>query len=306
MNNNVYNKAKEDFYLCIDKSNYKVIGEYQGACKKILINCNNGHSWEVTPSHFRNGVRCPQCQGRTSEQAEKRFLKAISEEGYKCFDKYSGNKVKVKVECPNGHIYSVRPNDFMTGHRCRSCSISMSKEIINRKKKSYEDLKIIANSRGFEIIGNYINTNTKIYMKCPNGHIHNYNIDHFKSGSGCPICNCNSIGEKTVISMFINNCIEFEFQKTFNNLTGINGGNLRFDFYLPEFNTAIEIQGEHHYEKSQYFSKNTFEHDTYKKEFCIKNNIKLVSIPYCPTKFGKRKALLQLQTEVLSTINSLI
>ena len=61
---------------------------------------------------------------------------------------------------------------------------------------------------------------------------------------------------------------------------------LPFDFYLPEHNTCIEFDGEFHF-KSWSKSKNsirkyedTKRRDKIKTEYCIKNSIRLIRIPY--------------------------
>lgn len=187
-NNKKKERARQEFLECAKDSNYKSVGEYERADKKVHLICPNNHDWEVTPSHFRRGVRCPKCQNRSSSQAKERFLSLVKLEGYKCYDEYKGNKVKVEMECPKGHRYKVRPNDFTTGHRCRSCSISNSPEIMARKEKSKRELELLAKTRGFKILGEYLNLDSKIEMECPKGHVRKYNIGHFKNGFGCPVC----------------------------------------------------------------------------------------------------------------------
>lgn len=56
---------------------------------------------------------------------------------------------------------------------------------------------------------------------------------------------------------------------------------LSLDFYLPEYNVAIECQGRQHFESIDFFGgekglKETIERDKIKKELCEKNNIKLL------------------------------
>lgn len=343
-------KSKNDFLTLIKLHNYKVIGEYLGVSKKINILCPNNHEWEVTPSHFKNGVRCPYCQGLNKSQAKSRFLKMVESDGYKCFSEYLNNKTKVELQCPKGHIYNVRPNDFMTGHRCRSCSISNSEEILSRKAKSNNELKLIADKRGFKILGEYINLNNKIKMSCPNGHIRMYNIGHFKNGFGCaicngtdseyakqhlielsksenyevigeyvntmtkiefkcpeghlyktkpndfkngyrcPVCNNSSYGEDVAFNFLHEKGIVFEVEKTFENLIGLGGGNLRFDIYIPSHKVAIEIQGEQHFEYDEFLTHNVFEHDKIKRRYCTENNIKLFEIEYFSKSLGVNKA----------------
>ena len=356
------NKAKKEFLKCVIDSNYKIIGEYEGADKKVKLICPKYHEWEVTPSHFKKGVRCPKCQNRSSSQAKERFLSLVKSEGYKCFDEYKGNKVKVEMECPKGHRYKVRPNDFNTGHRCRSCSISNSPEIMARKEKSKKELELLAQKRGFKILGEYVNLNTKIEMECPNGHIRMYNIGHFKNGFGCPVCNntdkieaekdlhrllkeegykakseykscmekmtfecpvghiyetrpndfknglrcpkCSrkSYGEEVAVKELIDNNIDFEVEKTFDDLIGEGGGRLRFDIYIPSIRTAIEIQGEQHFGDGYY--KNSFNNDEIKRKYCIKNNINLYEIEYFSSKLGLKNAKEKVKKEINDIIKN--
>jgi len=62
----------------------------------------------------------------------------------------------------------------------------------------------------------------------------------------------------------------------------ININKLPFDFYLPEKNICIEYDGEQHFRNifSDKSFKETKINDNIKDEFCIKNNIFLIRIPY--------------------------
>lgn len=78
---------------------------------------------------------------------------------------------------------------------------------------------------------------------------------------------------------------DFEEEKSFDDLIGVNGGKLRFDFYLPRLNACIEFQGSQHYSNDKHFGgkRGLFEvkeHDIRKKEWCKKNNVELIEIPY--------------------------
>lgn len=60
---------------------------------------------------------------------------------------------------------------------------------------------------------------------------------------------------------------------------------LRFDFYLPNYNTCIEFQGKQHYVPVAYFGGEKYfeirqKRDDIKRNYCIKNNIHLVEIRY--------------------------
>ena len=70
---------------------------------------------------------------------------------------------------------------------------------------------------------------------------------------------------------------------------------LRFDFYLPDFNMCIEYDGEQHFKPTRFGSMTqeqaeqgfvrTQQNDTIKNEYCRKNNIKLIRIPYTDFKY---------------------
>ena len=79
-----------------------------------------------------------------------------------------------------------------------------------------------------------------------------------------------------------------ERQKVFSECRDVNP--LPFDIYLPDFNVLIEYQGEQHYHAISFESSDdkkrydkliyTQRHDEIKKEFCRKNKIPLLCIPY--------------------------
>lgn len=66
--------------------------------------------------------------------------------------------------------------------------------------------------------------------------------------------------------------IKFEREKTFDGLYGLKGNKLRFDFYLPKFNSCVEYDGEQHYKNP---TQKQLEHDKRKNQYCKENNIKL-------------------------------
>lgn len=77
--------------------------------------------------------------------------------------------------------------------------------------------------------------------------------------------------------------IDFESQKTFEGCS--YKGDLRFDYYLPEYNVLIEIQGKQHYEPVNKFGgTEAFEEvqirDKIKQDWCKDNNVKLIYISY--------------------------
>jgi hypothetical protein len=84
--------------------------------------------------------------------------------------------------------------------------------------------------------------------------------------------------EKEIAEMLKENNIEFIFQFRPHFLS--NGkSHLSLDYYLPEYNIAIECQGKQHYTNNTFFSQNLTliqERDKKKYELCKENNIEIL------------------------------
>lgn len=103
-------------------------------------------------------------------------------------------------------------------------------------------------------------------------------------------CGCiNSKGEEQVGQILTNYNIKFEKAKTFEDFYRNNKcGKLKFDFYLPDYNCAIEFDGIQHFKNTHKFvgwyteesQALTHERDLFKDDYCFKKGIILIRIPY--------------------------
>lgn len=127
------------------------------------------------------------------------------------------------------------------------------------------------------------NSQKKIWWQCDKGHEWVAKASTRTEGKGCLVCS-SSKGEKQVRDWLENNNIEYMSQKEFDGLIGLGGGNLSYDFYVPDQNILIEYQGEFHDGTANQQTKEEFEyakeHDRRKHQYAIDNNIKLVEIWY--------------------------
>lgn len=118
--------------------------------------------------------------------------------------------------------------------------------------------------------------------KC--GFIWKQNFSNFFQSRGCPKCYKNkSKGEQMIEKWLEENKIRFETQKTLD----FPLKKYKFDFYLPDYNLAIEYQGEQHYkDKSKIWEglSEVQKRDKIKKDYCYEKGIELFEICYLDMK----------------------
>ena len=124
---------------------------------------------------------------------------------------------------------------------------------------------------------------TRIKFKCGCGEIfeRKWNTIRTAGFARCNKCsNSMSQYEYKIIKILNSLNIEFEKEKTFDECK--NKNLLHFDFYLKDFNSIIEFDGRYHY--IDVYNDNSLEEqikrDKIKDEFCKKNNIRMLRIPY--------------------------
>ena len=184
-------------------------------------------------------------------------------------------------QCECGNITSVNGNYLKTG-RVKSCGCyhPQSPNFINEIGNVYGKLTVI------EEAGR--DKDRKVLWKC-RCECGNEKITLGKSLRAGLVLSCgclHSKGEAKIHYILEELNLNFIPQYHFDDLKSKNNYFLYFDFYLPEYNTVIEYQGEQHYNiiNKGYYTEQSFlelkERDNLKKEYCNKNKIKLIEIPY--------------------------
>lgn len=265
---------------------YTFLGEYKNSRTKIKVRHNEcGYIYEVTPNHFFNGTRCPQCNKPDYKQNQDLFIQKVQElvgNKYSFLEKYISNQTKIRCRhniC--GYEWDVQPNNFFNGTRCPKC--------FGVKKKTNEEfVEQIYDLVGDEYIflEDYINNTTKILCRHNDcGYEWKVIPSNFIKGTRCPRC-IESKGEQIIREHLIDNKISFKDQYTFDDLTGVGGGLLRFDFAVfdssGKLELLIEYDGEFHYKDIHEDGSLEVQqiHDKLKNEYCENNNIPLLRIPY--------------------------
>ncbi len=255
--------------------------EWKGYKRKVCIICpEHGEVWQTPYLHLRT-QGCLKCSGSFMDQdffIEK--AKAIHGDKYD-YSKvvYKSSKEPVCIICKKHGAFWQKPNDHLLGHGCRKC---YAEQTSVRLTKTEENFLAIANEvhkgKYDYSLMQYVNRNTPITIICkkhgpfiqmPKAHVR---------GSGCPMCN-NSFLEEQVTTLLRKMSIKFVPQKTFDWLT--YNGTLHLDFYLPDYDVAIECQGIQHFRPVEFWGgeeglAQTKTRDTVKRQLCEQKGIKML------------------------------
>ena len=258
-----------------DKYDYSKV-EYNKSTEKVCVICSkHGEFWQEASSHLR-GIGCPKCGGTKKLTKEDFILRAREIHGWK----YDYSKVEyvniitpVCIICPKHGEFWQRPNDHLLGKGCLSCSGNKKKttdEFIEKAKSVHGDKYDYSKV-------DYKGAHKKVCIICPkHGEFWQTPDNHFRFG--CKKCFSSKIEDE--VKIFLSeNSIKFEEQKTFEWLK--YKSNLKLDFYLPEYNLAIECQGEQHFKKYRFEKDDKrlnlrIERDKVKHFLCCMKNINIV------------------------------
>lgn len=273
---------------------YTILSEYVRNNEKIKIKHNTcDFEYEVTPSKFLNGRRCPNCfkKNKKSNKQWVEEVKNISNGEYVVIGNYVNNKTKVKIKhitCNNE--YEVTPSNFKKGHRCPICSNKKIAEKLSLSKEEFLKRFKALNEPYYEVL-QFKSFNKKmkiIHSKC--GYVYDVLPGNFIKGNRCPNCKVSSIGESNIKEWLENNNIRYKREYWFNDLRGKCKKPLRFDFAILDENNnvkcLIEYDGRQHFihEKSSMITRENFEstqkNDKIKNDYCKRNNITLFRIKY--------------------------
>jgi len=263
------------------KYDYSLV-EYNNNYTKVKIICPIHGVFEQSPKcHYLSG--CKKCSN-LNKSNHKNFIKKSNKIHQNKYDysltNYVNQHTKVKIICPiHGVFEQIASNHTYMKHGCPKCHFDKvrqtDEEFIEKSKNIHGD------KYDYSII-KYINAHTKIKIICKKHGIFEQSPSNHLSGQGCPIC-YESKGEKTITKLLNEINIKFIKQKKFQNCKNIR--QLPFDFYLPEYNTCIEFDGEQHFRSIEKYGgenglKNRQNNDKIKTNFCQNNNIKLLRIKF--------------------------
>lgn len=180
---------------------------YINSHTKILVKCEQGHTFEIRPCDLLNGYGCPICGG-TKKMTKEEFIENAKKVHNNYFSYEHCNFInvtsKVIVTCPIHGDIEVKASNHLNGANCKQCSkkrifhkITLRpKRNASTKKLTLETFKEkLKNKWGDTYIccenANYINNKTPINILCKKHGAFLITPNHILGGRGCPICGGN-------------------------------------------------------------------------------------------------------------------
>lgn len=269
----------------------EMVGEYLGAKTLTQMKCQIcGYEWNTEPYViYAMNSGCPNCSGnRHSNTAEfkKKVFQLVGNE-YTVLGNYENVNTKILIKhnfC--GYESWMTPKHFLKGQRCLNPTEIIERRMKNQTMTLYEAQDRLKNDRHgeYEIISGFTKASgmaTFRHEKC--GRSFTAKVSPvLNNKSGCPYCYA-SHGEDAVRQYLYDGGFNFEEQYRIPECR--NKRALPFDFVVFKNNQIqclIEYQGIQHYEPK--WGRKQLEmtqfRDKIKFDFCQKNGIKLIRIPY--------------------------
>ncbi|MGL5713319.1 MAG: hypothetical protein ACRCX7_07110 [Cetobacterium sp.] len=200
----------------------------------------------------------------------------------------SGVYDKILVRCVRcGIEYNTVVRDAMKSKGCKHCT--KYKPHKNKKDVSFV-LNLVEGRFDILNIEKYKNMLTKLKFRCKKGHEWETTTKAISLGHGCPACNISK-GEQYVRGTLSGFGVYFKEQYSYQDCKYKNV--LRFDFYIPNINTLIEVQGTQHYIDTGWFGdsfEDNLKRDQIKRDYCKENNITLIELNYNNSNINKLKS----------------
>ena len=260
---------------------------YHGYNSDISIICPKHGEFTQKVYHHANGCGCKKCAYETlSKHNASTTDEFISKAKLIHGDEYDYSQVNyvskdelVTIICPKHGMFNMKPKIHLMGCKCITCSresnisscTKTTDEFIQESQKKYGD-------RFDYSCVKYVNAIIPVTVICKSHGPFKVKPIYHLSWPGCPKCNMSKL-EHEVEEELIKNDITYVYQATRSMFPWLGFKSL--DFYLPDFNVAIECQGAQHFTVVEHFGgevgyKERVERDNLKRKLCSDNGIRLL------------------------------
>ena len=244
-------------YFTYDRCNFV------GSNKKVMVTCPIHGDFEVKANNHLSGANCklcklegikhqtrrlPQVNSSTKKLTTDMFKVRIKEKWGDRYElatncEYVNSRTPVIIVCKEHGEFNITPNHLLSGRGCPFCGK-------NKKKNTQEIIDEIKNAQPYSDYDysyvEYRGIHKNITLKCNKcGTVFSNSPSNLiKYQNGCPGCGGSHL-EIDMEHFLKQNRVAYEREKRFEWLSF--KGFQRIDFFLPEYNAAIECQGIQHF-----------------------------------------------------------
>jgi hypothetical protein len=187
---NILKKKKEKYAeikLLVESKGYVLLSQdYIKNNSPLKLLCPEGHFWDVTWNNFRHSKMCGECCNNKKYTISAIKPVYIQNNCELLEDDYLNALQNLKFRCACGKSHSKSFYSFRKFPYCKDCSYKIRAENL---KTDFEEIKLYIKNESYQLLSNeYLNANSKLHLKCPQGHNYYVSYQSFKVGHRCPTC----------------------------------------------------------------------------------------------------------------------
>ena len=269
-----------------------VWSDFKNKQSLIRFTCKEHGEQRRSVTGLLDGKGCAYCNGKFYPPDWIKNARAVHGEKYEYDESRPPQRVAdiIRYKCPVHGWQETRYDcHVLQGCGCALCAGVQNKlPTEDRKQRWIERCRKKFNDRFDYSLFEYVDNDTKGTIICREHHC-SFITDpwtHLRGSGACPLCS-SSKGEALIRTWLENNKVKFDTQyKLPNENMFCKRQYLLADFYLPDLNLIIEMNGEQHYQPVEHFNTKdwTFEdqqiRDDTLRAYCKTHKISLLEIKY--------------------------
>ena len=269
-----------------------VWSDFKNKQSMIRFTCKEHGEQRRSVTGLLDGKGCAYCNGKFYPPDWIKNARAVHGEKYEYDESLPPQRVSdiIRYKCPVHGWQETRYDcHVLQGCGCALCAGVQNKlPTEDRKQRWIERCRKKFNDRFDYSQFEYVDNDTKGTIICREHHC-SFITDpwtHLRGSGACPLCS-SSKGEALIRTWLENNKVKFDTQyKLPNENMFCKRQYLLADFYLPDLNLIIEMNGEQHYQPVEHFNTKdwTFEdqqiRDDTLRAYCKTHKISLLEIKY--------------------------
>lgn len=275
--------------------------QYRTCTEKLEFRCKCGREFKTDFHHFvrQNQRQCP-CCGKENQARRQRLTREDLDHrlaaigcAFESGD-YKNRKSNITIKCRCGHSRTSRLNTILTpsfSGLCQSCS---DRKFRAQNRFTLDQIREWCAEKGVELMSEeYTDIKSPLCFRCACGEVFetSWEIVSYYNKTRCDTCTRKrSFGEQAIKNWLEERGIKHTTQKTFEGC-GSTRRKFPFDFYLPDYDTCIEFDGQQHFKPVDFAGcrdedrlwrvfNETRSHDLAKDLFCEAAGLHLIRIRF--------------------------